>query len=241
VSLKRYSIVGAIAETQRRTPAGKGQLIFIENHDMNRFASEVGGDPRKERIGAALNILLEGTPLIYYGQEIGMKGRQVKTWGSDANDIPVREAFEWNRRGDVSGSATWYRGTDAWWTNRNAKDADGISVEEEARDPSSLLSFYRRVLAIRRARPELVSGDQKVVATARSDVLAVVRTTPAEASLLIVNLMGTARTVALKRESLPETVLGPRMKDLLTGESEGVSGDTLRVQLLPFGVKLLAR
>jgi alpha-amylase len=241
VSLKRDSIGGAIAETERRTPAGKGQLVFIENHDMNRFASEVGGDPRKERIGAALNILLEGTPLIYYGQEIGMKGKQVKTWGSDANDIPVREAFEWSRRGDVSGSATWYRGTEAWWTNRNAKDADGTSVEEEARDPSSLLSFYRRLLAIRRARPELVSGDQKIVVTDRPDVLALVRTTPAQASLLLVNLTGTTTTVALKRDSLPQTLLGPRMKDLLSGESVGMADDTLHVSLSPFGVKLLAR
>ena len=101
LSLKRDSIAGTIAEMGRRTPPGKGQLVFIENHDMNRFASEVEGDARKERIGAALNILLDGTPLIYYGQEIGMKGRQNKTWGTDANDIPVREAFEWARRGDA--------------------------------------------------------------------------------------------------------------------------------------------
>ena len=142
--------------------------MFIENHDMNRFASEMSGDARKERIGAALNILLQGTPLIYYGQEIGMKGRQNKTWGTDANDIPVREAFEWTAKGESPGSATWYQGTDAWWTDRYAKDGDGISVEEEARDPASLLSFYRRLLALRRARPELVSGDERVVATDRT-------------------------------------------------------------------------
>ena len=241
LSLKRDSIAGTIAEMRRRTPPGKGQLVFIENHDMNRFASEVGGDARKERIGAALNILLDGTPLIYYGQEIGMKGRQNKTWGTDANDIPVREAFEWARRSDATGSADWYRGSGAWWTHRYAKDADGLSVEEEARDPSSLLSFYRRLLAIRRSRPELVSGDQRVVATDRADVLAVVRTTTEQGSLLLVNLTGTATTAALARDSIPETVLGPRMRDLLSGNTEGTAGDTLRVQLSPYGVKLLAR
>ncbi len=92
VSLRRDSIAGAIVETQRRTPAGKGQLVFIENHDMNRFASEMGGDARKERIGAALNILLAGTPLIYYGQEIGMKGRQNKSWGSVLLPAPAGAA-----------------------------------------------------------------------------------------------------------------------------------------------------
>jgi glycosidase len=241
VSLKRDSIADALAQMQKRTPPGKGQLVFIENHDMNRFASEMSGDARKERVGAALNILLHGTPLIYYGQEIGMKGRQNKSWGTDANDIPVREAFEWSREANTAGSATWYRGTDAWWTDRYAKDGDGISVEEEARDPDSLLSFYRRLLTLRRMRPELVSGDQRIVATDRPDVLAVVRSTTAQASLLLVNLADTATTVALRPDSLPKALPGPDMKDLLSGESQRTADDALHVHLSPYGVKLLAR
>lgn len=241
VSLNRDSIAEAISQTQRRTPPGKGQLLFIENHDMNRFASEMGGDGRKERMGAALNILLKGTPLIYYGQEIGMKGRQSKAWGTDANDIPVREAFEWTRKRDGPGSPIWYRETGPWWTDRYARDDDGISVEEQAHDPGSLLSFYRRLLALRRGRPDLVSGDARVIATDRREVLAVLRTTPAEASLLLVNLASTATTVGLRRDSLPDILLGPRMKDLLSGQLEGTADDTLHVQLSPFGVKLLAR
>jgi glycosidase len=241
VALKRDSIANAITETHERTPPGKGQLVFIENHDMNRFASEMSGDARKERIGAALNILLQGTPLIYYGQEIGMKGRQNKSWGTDANDIPVREAFEWTSKDDGPGSATWYRGTDAWWTDRYAKDGDGISVEEEERDPASLLSFYRRLLALRRARPELVSGDERVVATDRPDVLAVLRTTTGHASVLLVNLADSATTVVVQDEGLPEMLRGSRLKDLLSGALEGRAGLTVQVNLSPFGVKLLGR
>jgi alpha-amylase len=240
VSLRRDSIANAITQTRKRTPPGKGQLLFIENHDMNRFASEVGGDARKERIGAALNLLLEGTPLIYYGQEIGMKGKQFKAWGTDANDIPVREAFEWARKGDSPGSATWYRDTGAWWTDRYAKDDDGISVEEEERDPTSLLSFYRRLLALRRARPELVSGDERVVPTDRPDVLAVLRTTGEHASLLLVNLADTATRVAVRRDSLPAALSGPPLKDLLSDRAERRTGNAQRVDLAPFGLKLLA-
>lgn len=241
LSLQRDSIANAIAATHDRTPPGKGQLVFIENHDMNRFASEMSGDGRKERIGAALNILLQGTPLIYYGQEIGMQGRQNKSWGTDANDIPVREAFEWTGQGDGPGAATWYRGTDPWWTQRYAKDGDGISVEEEARDPASLLSFYRRLLALRRARPELVSGDERVIATDREDVLAVLRATTGHASLLLVNLADSAATVVVRRDSLPDGLRGPRLRDLLSGASERRAGNRLQVELLPFGVKLLTR
>jgi glycosidase len=194
---------------------------------------------RKEKIGAALSILLQGTPLIYYGQEIGMQGRQNKSWGTDANDIPVREAFEWTRKGN--GSATWYRDTGAWWTERYAKDGDGVSVEEQERDPASLLSFYRRLLALRHARPELASGDERLVATDRDDVLAVLRATPETASLLLVNLADSAVTVAVRRDGLPRPLPRRRMKDLLSGRSERTGGNAFRVGLPPFGVKLLGR
>ena len=238
VSLQRDSIAHAITQTGRRTPAGKGQLLFIENHDMNRFASEVGGDARKLRIGAVLNLLLGGTPLIYYGQEIGMKGRQSKAWGTDANDIPVREAFEWARKAEGPGSAAWYRDSGPWWTDRYAKDDDGISVEEQERNPASLLSFYRRLLTLRRERPELVSGDAQIVATDRPDVLAVLRATAGQASLLLVNLSDSAATAVVQDDGLPAMLRRSRLRDLLSGTP---GAHQRQVELPPFGVKLLAR
>jgi alpha-amylase len=237
VSLKRDSIVGAIAKTWKRTPAGKEQLVFIENHDMNRFASEMGGDIRKEKIGAALNILLRGIPLIYYGQELGMRGRQNKTWGTDANDIPVREAFEWTRKGDAAGSATWYRGDGAWWSGRYAKDDDGISVEEESADSTSLLSFYRRLLKLRRERPELASGDQRVVETDRREVLAVRRSANGQATLVLVNLSDSATTVSVPQGRVlfaEPSCCDPERAPARNG------ADAKRIQLPPFGIKLLA-
>jgi alpha-amylase len=237
-SLNRQAIADTIAEMRKRTPPGKGQLLFIENHDMNRFASEMGGDLRKEKIGAALSILLQGTPLIYYGQEIGMKGRQNKAWGTDANDIPVREAFEWARNGDAVGLATWYRNTGAWWTDRYAKDGDGISVEEEERDSTSLLSFYRKLLALRRGRLELVAGEQQIVETYRPDVLAVRRSTPEQASLVLVNLSDSATTVGVRLLGFAQD---DGLRDLLSGSSEALTGTDLRVHLPPFGVKLVTR
>jgi glycosidase len=167
-----------------------------------------------------------------------MKGKQNKSWGTDANDIPVREAFEWARNGDAAGSATWYRDTGAWWTDRYARDRDGISVEEEERDSTSLLSFYRKLLTLRRGRPELVSGEQQIVDTDRPDVLAVRRSTPEQASLLLVNLSDSATTVGVQLLGFAQDDV---LKDLLSGSSEALTGTDLRVHLPPFGVKLVAR
>ena len=72
--LDKADLVKTIRETEARTPPGKDQIVFIENHDTDRYMSTVS-DPRRARIAAAFNILLKGEPLIYYGQELGMRGR----------------------------------------------------------------------------------------------------------------------------------------------------------------------
>ncbi len=238
-SLNRDSIAAAIAGTLQHVPAGKGVLLFIENHDTNRFASMVGGDPRKERVGAALDVLLRGTPLIYYGQELGMKGMQSHAWNSDANDIPDREAFKWARTLDAPGTATWYRDSGPWWTERFNRDGDGISVAEETRDPQSLLTWYRRLLALRRSRAELRTGDERVVGTDRPAVLAVLRSAPDAASLLLVNLSDSAATAAVPADSLPAALATRPLRDLLTGRTERRSAGALRVALGPWEVKVV--
>lgn len=234
--LDRAEIARAISESVAKTPAGKGRMVFIENHDVNRFASEVGSDPRKERIGAALDLLLKGTPLIYYGQEIGMRGKHQAGWTADGADIPDREAMEWTRKVEGPGAAVWYKGNGPWWTSRYARDDDGVSVEEELRDAASLLSYYRRLLALRRARPELRSGDERVLDLGGDHVLAVLRTSGPRASLLLVNLGDAPATVRLGAADLPPALAGGKLKDLLSGEALPAAA----VPLPAWGVRLVS-
>ena len=238
-SFDRDSIAAAITAMVRTTPPGKGRLVFIESHDLTRFASAVGGDARKERVGAALDLLLKGTPMIYYGQEIGMMGRQSHAWGTDANDIPDREAMRWTRRLEDPGSAIWYKGTGPWWTERFNRDSDGVSVAEEQRDSSSLLSFYRRLVALRRSRAELASGDERVIATGEPGVLLVLRSTASRASLLAVNLRDAAATVRLSADSVPASLARGRLRDLLSGAPVVSTRGGLELDLPPLGVQLV--
>jgi alpha-amylase len=195
VSFDKSAIYQAIRETTAKTPAGKGQLTFIENHDVNRFGSEVKGNRPKEKVGAALDVLLPGIPLIYYGQELGMLGKQSTAWGSDANDIPVREAFRWARDLQAPGSAIWYQGSQPWWNDRFNRTGDGISVEEESNDSGSLLSFYRTLLAIRAGRSELQMGRPTLLCESAPTVVCLVRTWGRARSLIIVNLAETPSRV----------------------------------------------
>jgi glycosidase len=239
-SLDRSAVAQAILATEAHTAPGKGQLVFIENHDTDRFASIVGGDPARLRIGAALCVLLKGTPLIYYGQEIGMRGRRMAAGLSDANDIPDREAFRWTRRVADSGAAIWYRGEAPWWTGRYARDNDGISVEEQQHAPGSLLSFYRRLLALRRTHEELRAGDQQIIPTLQSQVLAVERKRGGRASVLLVNFSAADTTIDLPSSALGDSRGSKYATELLSGTQFRIDAHrTVRMTLAPYGVELL--
>lgn len=242
VALDRDRIARALETTWAKTPPGKAQLVFLENHDTNRFASEVDGDPAKERLGAALAVLLKGTPLIYYGQELGMRGKRSNEGLSDGNDIPDREAFRWKRVLDSAGTALWYRGAGVWWTDRYARDGDGVSVEEETGDPRSLLSFYRRLLALRRDHASLRSGTQQILDVGAPAVLAVRRAAGRDVALILANCSDEATTVHLARAIGSQTTNGARVHDLLDGAAftSGDDGEWV-LPLGPYATRLLAR
>ncbi|MBD8871486.1 alpha-amylase family glycosyl hydrolase [Rhodanobacter sp. DHB23] len=195
VSLDKKAIVKAIRDTDAATPPGKQQVVFLENHDVDRYMSLVHDDPARARAGAAIELMLKGDPLIYYGQELGMRGEQPKHIGTaegipltDAVGIPSREAFRWKADLDAAGSATWYRGDQWFWKDRFNRSHDGVSLQEEQADPGSLYHWYRKLLALRHARPEIGGGDQRILCDDDSAVLCILREQGGRRTLLLVNL-----------------------------------------------------
>jgi alpha-amylase len=201
-SFDKARIVEAIARTEEAVPGGKHELVFVENHDMQRIASDKGITAEKLRTAATLAMLLKGVPLIYYGQELGMRGQGRDEFkASDEKDIGNREAFEWSAKVEAPGQANWYKGPKSYWTGRFARDDDGISVAEEDRDPSSLLGHYRKLLGIRAGRPSLRSDHQQVLETA-GNLLAVERTSGGERTVIVANLSDKATTYAVTGREL---------------------------------------
>jgi glycosidase len=188
LKLDKAGIVRTVRETEARTPAGKGQIVFLENHDTNRSMSLLEGDPARARAAAAIALLIDGEPLIYYGQELGMRGKALQGGLSDGNHIPLREAFRWSADLDAPGSAIWYKGRERWWTGRSNRSNDGVSLEEEAARPDSLFNWYRTLLSLRRERPELRHGSQRMLCDESPQVLCLLRSDGERRTLLIVNL-----------------------------------------------------
>ena len=186
--LDKQEILDAIRGTQARTPPGKSQIVFLENHDIDRFASLHGSDPARLRIGAALNLTLKGEPLMYYGQELGMRGAVSTAPLNDSAHIPLREAFRWTRDLAGPGSAIWYeRAGRPWWVNRYNRSDDGVSLDVEQADPGSLYHFYARLLALRNERPELRGGTQRILCDDSGPLICILREMDGGKTLVVAN------------------------------------------------------
>lgn len=199
-ALDGAQVEAALDSTFGSLPPGKQLLVFAENHDMRRLASLHEDQPGALHAAAALTLLLGGVPLLYYGQEIGMKGSKGE-WGSDGNDIPMRQAFEWNAVPEGVGSALWYAETGPWWDQRTTAEHDGISVEEQRDDPQSLWNHVRRLIRVRQSVPSLRHGSTVVIPSVRGDVVGLVRATKSDSSLVLVNLRSERRA-----HSVPDTL-----------------------------------
>ncbi len=153
-----------ITSVEASLPQGAWPNYVLGNHDEPRLASRFGS--RQARLAAMLLLTLRGTPTLYYGDEIGMRegpdrgldpwGRR---WGGRSRD-GCRTPMQWDDgpHGGFSDAASA-----APWLALNG-DCEARNVAAQERDPRSLLHLYRRLLALRRSRPALQSGDMEMLA-----------------------------------------------------------------------------
>ncbi|GHN01755.1 alpha-amylase [Cytophagales bacterium WSM2-2] len=196
-SFDKERITKAIDATLAHTPAGKRQIVFIENHDVQRFATTVNKDIRKLKLGAAMNLCLGQVPSIYYGQELGMTGAHREFNRTDGNDILLREAFEWNKSDEGKGMALWYKNTGPWWNESNLKADDGVSLEEEKADAKSLYNYYKWLLNLRKNNSALHSGAYQVVENYNENVFSFLRRDGKQTFLVVVNLSDSNQKIDL--------------------------------------------
>ncbi|MDR1826849.1 MAG: alpha-glucosidase [Methylobacteriaceae bacterium] len=163
---------------------GKGwNALFIENHDIARVVSSWGDDTRYRAESATtlatLYFLLQGTPFIYQGQELGMTNFPFRSI-DEFNDIRDRNTFLHHIQQGMSPAAALKtvarvardnsRTPMQWDASKNAGFTSGtpwlkvnpnhttINVDEESRDPKSVLNYYKQLIALRKRFPTLVYG-----------------------------------------------------------------------------------
>ncbi|KPC53063.1 alpha-amylase family glycosyl hydrolase [Amantichitinum ursilacus] len=154
------SIRTAILEVERLVPQFAWPNWSFGNHDKQRLATRLGQD--QVRLAAMLLLTLRGTPIMYYGDEIGM------------HDVPVapeniRDPFEKRvpnkgfGRDPERSPMRWDASPKAGFTTAEpwlpmGDDVASVNVASAQADPGSLLNLYHHLLALRREEPALNIG-----------------------------------------------------------------------------------
>jgi len=197
-SWNAQKISNVIEEYEQALPAGGWPNWVLGNHDQPRIAARVG--KAQARVAAMLLLTLRGTPTIYYGDEIGLAKLEIlpeqmrDPWGLNEPGLglsrdPERTPMQWDR----SCNAGFTDGTP--WLPL-CPDHQTCNVGALREDQSSILTLYRRLIALRREYPALASGSYLPVA-ADEDVLVYMRCHPQTGLLVALNLGGEERTVSL--------------------------------------------
>jgi alpha-glucosidase len=91
------------------------------------------------------------------------------------------------------------------WLPVNANHAQGVNVAEQLEDPDSLLSFYRRLLRVRKENPALIAGDYTPLHEDAEDYFAFLRDSPADgqACLVVLNTSDRAHRLSFDLDVEP--------------------------------------
>ena len=208
-------------------------VYVLSNHDIRRVYNRYGDGAHNDQIAklmAALYLTLRGTPILYYGEEIGMENNDPKRredvkdpigrlgWPAEKGRDGERTPMQWDAGINAGFSAK------APWLPVGPRFAK-YNVAAEQNDAESILNFYRRLLALRHSDPALHEGSYTPLNPNDPSVLAYLRTYKNRSVAVLLNMSGARQTAQLSRE--------PRAA-LLAASAQSKGGGS--VSLEPFGV-----
>lgn len=145
------SIESLEKQMKQNNPNGYSSY-FLSNHDMDRVSDSLT-NARRAKLAAALYLLLPGTPFIYYGEEIQMKGKR-NTNPDDLSDARRRLAMVWDKENKTG---------ECDFPEPSRPDLDNnaqveLGVYDQMEDGLSILNFYKYVISIRNKYPFMKQG-----------------------------------------------------------------------------------
>lgn len=176
--------------------AGGWPTWVISNHDIVRSYNRYGDGTHNDEIAklmAALYLTLRGTPIMYYGEELGMENNDPtrpedvqdpigrRGWPLEKGRDGERTPMQWNDSANAGFSIhdPWLRVPPSYKTH---------NVATESRDPNSVLEFYRKLLALRHTNTVLLEGTYAALNENDPNVLSYVRSYKGKAMLVALNM-----------------------------------------------------
>lgn len=185
--------------------SGEWPVFVMNNMDIPRAYDRYGDAQHDDTIAkllAGLYLTLRGTPILYYGEEIGMKTTDPER-KEDVKDLLGK--FRWPLDKGRDGERTPMQ----WSADVNGGFSQAIpwlpvpstavrhNVATESGDPDSILEFYRHLLALRRSRRALGVGEYVPLNESDPNVLAYLRRYKNEVVLVVLNFSSQPQTVAV--------------------------------------------
>jgi len=233
--------------------------IYLGNHDQPRSVSQFGDD-RQYRVESAKLLatfihMLQGTPYVYQGEEIGMTNvafesiedyRDVATLnmyreaveekGADPNQTlkivhaksrdNARTPVQW----DSSAQAGFTAGTPWIKVNPNYKE---INVTAALADPDSVFHYYKKLIQLRRDNPVIVYGSYDLILDAHEEIYAFTRTLENERLLVILNFSKNSPVF-----ELPENIAFSSAELLISNYAVDADEDIRQFNLRPYEARV---
>jgi maltose alpha-D-glucosyltransferase / alpha-amylase len=195
-----------------------------------RLAPLCGGDQARIQLLTALLLSLPGTPVLYYGDEIGM-GDDVSLPDRDG----VRTPMQWSPGPNAGFSTADPQRLRLPPVSDPRYHYAARNVELQCGDPASLLEQTRRLLAARRAEPAFGRGALRLLEPGNRAVVALVRHHAGRSVLAVLNLSDRVQPVELELDGLEGLV----PYDLLGGPHPRTDDDSFpRVEPEPYRLTL---
>ncbi len=226
---------GALRDHVAGVDRAAGQPTWvITNHDIVRSYSRYGDGKHDDDIAklmASFYLTLRGTAIMYYGEELGMSNHD-PTRKEDVKD-PIG-ILGWPKEKGRDGERTpmqWTAGANGGFTTGTPwlpvpAIAKTRNVDAERKDPKSLLSYYKKLLALRKTEAALRDGAYVALNTSDPNVMSYLRQTKDSTVLVALNISA--------QKQQPTFELDLSHATLLLASGATAAGKT--VSLAPYGV-----
>ena len=187
-----------------------------------RLAPLLGGEQRLIELANSILFTLPGSPILYYGDEIGM-GDNI--WLADRNG--VRTPMQWDSTSNAGFSTSPNLFSPV--IQSEPFSPRQVNFEDQRSDQNSLWHRIRKMIAVRKENHILNYGEYRWVDCQNNHAFAFYRHSGQEQILLIHNLSSESQQVSLTLDKDKEGLM-----NLLTGQKFPIEGDLLDIELEPY-------
>jgi maltose alpha-D-glucosyltransferase/alpha-amylase len=166
-----------------------------------RLAPLLDGDRRRIELMHALLMSLPGSPILYYGDEIGM-GDNVYLGDRNGVRTPMQWSGGWNGGFSTADPERLYQPL----ISNPLYGYQAVNVESQRRNEHSLLHWTRRLIRVRRSTQVFGRGTIRFLHPSNHRVLAYIRSLGEEQILVVNNLSSSAQAVELDMQGLEDAI-----------------------------------